>query len=312
MKKSFYTLLIILILFIIALPVKKWIAFGTKAGKMDITLYGKVIDQNGSPVSGVKVDYYIVGAYLAKGSGSGFAITDNQGIFKATGSGSKIFVKNFIAPEIEYKSLTPSLSNIGEKYNRNGILDWDKYTVDTPKTYKVWRNETYENVARGNVSGHINSDGSAYSINFLHPDGWRKAVTKGINDDSILNITCKRDQMETGQDYQNWEYTLSPVGGGIQSTDDQYLNSAPNEGYTPTIIIQRDNQPKNISLYNQKYYFKYTKNSKERFGSLIVHYEPHSHTRDMNFRILNLCKIRIEYRINLEGSNNLAVQPVQY
>ena len=50
-------------------PLQRWVALALTSGIEEIKFYGRVVDQNGRPLSGAKVHYDAPGKFYASGSG---------------------------------------------------------------------------------------------------------------------------------------------------------------------------------------------------------------------------------------------------
>jgi len=104
------------------------------------------------------------------------------------------------------------------------------------------------------------------------------------------------------KDYGDWIFTISSIDGGIQKTNDLYLNKAPDSGYQSSIKIKMDYGSDKYmpSLFNQRFYF-YTQSGKV-YGSMLVNFKPHRKFRG------NECGIEIQYKMNPTGSKNLELK----
>lgn len=281
----------------------RWYYFGFRAAVTDVVFYGKVIDQDDKPVSEARVLYFISGQFMAAGAGSGFTLTDEQGRFRIQGEGAKIVVQTITGSQIDYNTPTPEkvpyLS--GGRNPKLIIEDWDKYTSDDPYVFKAWRVEKYENVKKGYDGYSLLPDGSIYTYDPFDRDRgnrWHDGETDGL-----IRVSCERGEMAHGRDFQDWRITLTPVDGGIQLTDDIYMNIVPDNGYQPALSIEQQLSSPDYqrSVINQRYFF--TAHHGKYYGGLFVHYTPH-------FRN-DQCDIEISYKINLDGSHNLAVKPIE-
>jgi hypothetical protein len=105
------------------------------------------------------------------------------------------------------------------------------------------------------------------------------------------------------EDYGDWSVTISPVnGGGIQETDDLYMNMAPKTGYLPSLTIDRRIGSSSYlpALLNKRYFF--TSNDGQDYGSLYVHYEPFARED------IDGCIIRFSWKLNTTGSRSLEIK----
>ena len=269
-----------------------------------VKFYGKVIDQNGVAVANAKVSYLIVGQFPSAGAGRGFTITDDQGRFYIKGKGNSVTVQAIKHPQINFNPPATErerkLVTLYEGENPGLIIrNWNVYTKNNPYIFKTWMEKKFENVK--GASGYGDSlipDGRVYTYDFLQFRNWRKRVSEGETQ-GHLRVSCERAVMQGLRDYQDWQITLAPVNGGIQATDDIYQNLAPETGYLPSIIVEQklDSSDYQHLILNQRYYF--TTDDGATYGSLVVHYYPHTEKG---------CKAAVAFKMNLEGSRNLAVK----
>lgn len=273
--------------------------------------YGKVIDQNNNPVVHAKIHYLMHGAYLAPGSGLGDVYTDNNGLFHLSGKASTIYLEDIIHPNIHYNppATAENQANIENRLLSEGQNDpisfsaLNKYTEKTPYVFKVWRTDIFENVKSGERFFDINSDGTIYTLDF-NKETSNEIIKKG-NGGGHLRVSCNRPQMKTSRDYKDWKIVITPVNGGIQTTKDSYMDVAPDAGYKKSFIIdmKKDSPNYKTELNNQRYYF-FTNNG-EVYGSLFIHFEPHA-SNSRKGKIVNKCYLDMAFKINLEGTRNLA------
>jgi hypothetical protein len=285
--------------------ISRWYKLGFKTAVTDVMFHGKVIDQYEAPVSGAKVSYIIVGQFLAAGAGKGFALTDEQGRFVIEGEGARVRIEDIIHPQINFNpptSTEKTLLDAGRNSPIN-VSNWEKYTTDNPYLFRAYRVAQYEDVKKGAAGIGMKPDGRIYTFDFTKH--WRSGEqVKEGESYGQLRVSCERAEMEHGRNFQDWRVTLTPVDGGIQMTDNIYMNEAPETGYQPTITVEQridDPEYKNM-IINQRYFF--TAHHSDIYGSLFIHYKPHFRNEK--------CNIRIAYKMNMEGSRNLAVKIKQY
>lgn len=299
-------IIIITVLLIILLLVWRWYYFGFKAAVTDVAFYGKVIDQHERPVSEARISYFIAGQFLAAGAGSGFTLSDEQGYFTIRGEGAAIVIQTITHPLIDYNSPKSESEmksvSFSQRSSQTRIEDWEQYTIHNPYLFKAYRVNKFEDVKSGNVPTAFIPDGRIYTLDVFKKgrlykwNKWQEGETDGI-----LRASCERAAMADGRDYQDWRITLTPVDGGIQVTDDIYMNEAPESGYQSSFIIEQNLSSPDYQNFvnNQKYYI--IANNKKYYGSLYMHYNPHFRNDE--------CVISISYKTNLNGSRNLAVKP---
>jgi hypothetical protein len=285
-------------------------AIGGKVGGMlgmsdstvgSVHFYGRVIDQNGLGVGGARIDVVIGGGgYMAPGTGQNYFMTNEEGYFEVKGKGNGVSILDVKHPDIAdlfVKSRGdvkrrggPDLeatNQYGKKYN------WSSYEdKQNPLEIHVWRVEKFEKVKVGY--------GTAFHPT---PDG---QVSKNSIRGGII-ATCVRDAKVPNVHWRSqigsWSITFKPNEGGIQESNDLYLNEAPLDGYQPELIISMQQGSPNyqVRIYPAKhFYYYFMKDGKRVYGSLEATFDP--------FMYDDECRVPIKYKYSLSGSRNLAVR----
>ena len=287
----------------------RYIEFGTKAGIEKIDFYGKLVDQHGKPVSDAILYYEIAGRYLAGGKGINAVSSDIDGKFEIHSEGVSLILRNIEHPKVMFQYPPPEYAGTHEPRNvsitfygyqqvqgGNAKL-WTDTSSLSPYLIKGWRAEQYENVISGILYGYYKSDGRVYTLNFSG-QSYDKIKNEGLVEGHI-HVSCAREELNDDARDVDWKIVIKPLQGGIQGTDDHYLNQAPMEGYKNSveIIMNKNDQNYERSLVNKRYYF--TAHDQIVYGSLYINYLPHAKN--------DKCGIHItQYKINVEGSQNLA------
>ena len=282
-------------------------ALGGRAGKMlrmaqdmnlPVKMYGRVIDQYGQPVAGAKVQMVISGGgTFAPGTGRTYFVTDDDGLFEVSGKGQGLSIIDvehpqlsavyFKYPGIGRKGKSAGLDAVGKHGKESS---WETYnSPDNPYVIPVWRVEKFEKVivGSGGYSPKPNADSSE-----------RRGIV----------TWCKRETKEPGMHWRDqkgsWSITFNPINGGIQETEDFYLNKAPVDGYQSeiTVSMERGNPDYKVAISKPKnYYYYFTKNEKKVYGSMEVTFEPYYYDDE--------CHVVVKkYKINPSGSRNLATR----
>jgi len=276
---------------------------GGRAGKMlsmaqsrnlTIEMYGKVIDQHGQPVAGAKVHMMVAGGgSFAPGSGPVAVTTDEAGMFRVQAKGQEIAIGSVKHPQLSAVRFSvgqdvagtehlDAVGRFGEKYS------WRTYTTpDHPFVVNVWRVEKFE---------PVDSDSG-----YLEPVANGKPYVR-----AGLEVSCKRDPKEPNTHWRHqkgsWSITFRPIDGGIQETDDIYLNEAPESGYQKelTVSMQRGDPDYKVNIQPARRYY-YTANSGKLYGAFSATFDPYMED--------NTCSVKVSMKRNPNGSRNLAVVP---
>ena len=281
----------------------------------DYGFHGRVIDQYGQPVVNAQVRYEGTHSLFSAGGGLGAVHTDEEGYFKIETDGNSLVLAAIIHPEIEYSYPLRPQKKPGESTNSYAMtrdtigfrktdkegryLDSRKYeSKRSPFVIHAWRLGQYEGAIKGWTKGGFPEDGSVRTLRFSDKYGARQVLKGAV--DGQLRVSCRREPMARVEDYGDWSVTISPVnGGGIQETDDLYMNMAPETGYLPSLTVDRHMGSSTYlpRLLNKRYYF--TSNDGQDYGSLYVHYAPFARTD------IDGCNITFYWKLNTTGSRNL-------
>lgn len=156
--------------------------------------------------------------------------------------------------------------------------------------------EPHQGAVSAKVNARYDADGSEYTQTLL-PMTHRIYPKPGRHPGQFI-ISCTRPHMESLRDYGDWRLSITPIDGGVQKSEDLYMNLAPLDGYQPSIeidMIEGSDDYRN-SIRNQRYYF--VANDSAHYGSIRFDVEPFGdHSREA-------CIIYANYRINPTGSRN--------
>ncbi len=278
-------------------------AIGGRTGKMvsmararnlPIEMYGKVIDQHGHPVAGAEVNLMVAGGgSFAPGSGPVAVTTDAMGMFRVQAKGQEVAIGSVKHPQLSSVKFRvgqdvagiehlDAVGRFGEQYS------WRSYTTsDKPFVINVWRVEKFEKVA-------LNS-------------GYLEPVPGGKPEEHAgVVVTCERETKEPNVHWRHqkgsWSITFRPIDGGIQETDDLYLNEAPESGYQPelTVAMNRGDPDYKVNIQPARRYY-YTAHNGKLYGSFSATFDPYMED--------DTCSIQVAFKYNSNGSRNLAVKP---
>jgi len=285
----------------------------------DYVFYGRVVDQYGKPVAGAQVRYEGTHGYLSKGSGLGYIVTDNNGDFTISANGASLILNAVIHDDIDYSysQITSGNSNNAgiqhpQKYQmkfqkggtQEGYDDALKYNNrENAYIVNAYRREGYKGAFSMTTGFGLDADGAIHTLTLNK--GWSHSANKMIKGElpGHLHLSCTRKQMTGAEDYGDWTFKIEPVDGGIQETNDIFLNKAPESGYQPfySVDMKYGNPEYSPWLLNKRFYF--TSNNSKEFGSLYIQFEPHRLWRDG----AHSCVISVTYKMNTNGDRNLEI-----
>jgi hypothetical protein len=297
---------------------QEYFKLGFESGIHQLDFYGKIVDQHGVPVIGAKLIYELEGKFLAPGKGFGQVTTDEAGRFEIHGEGGALNLYGMRHPKarlfyplpsypitaaVRQSPQNESIRILGHQETKGGEnLLWTDTSLDNPHVFTAWRVEDYEKVQSGRMVTSIISDGRVYTYDFTKKDKWGDVVSSPAEGatDGQLRMNCFHDYIRDPQDEKDWSITITAVDGGIQSTDDYYLNMAPESGYQPTIEMgsERNSSEFTRNMFGQRFYF--TAKNGQIYGGIYLDikgdYKPDE------------CGVSIRlFKINTNASRNLAL-----
>jgi len=185
-----------------------------------VEFYGQIVDQDGHPLSDVKVQAHVrhwnVVTPIAFGAeGRSIPITketDTNGRFEINGeTGDAVTMKSFQKDGYEAE---PTQLNYGSSAGN----------FQYPVIFKMWSTNVHEKLMVGDKSFHIIPDGRTYVI-----DLDKQTISETGKGD--LKIWVKRPKsVVNGQRYE-WSCEMDIINGGLQSSDSYSMFLAPADGY---------------------------------------------------------------------------------
>lgn len=217
---------------------------------MDLYMKGRVVDQNGSPVSGAKLEFYSLRySGYKQAYKEFFPVTDSNGDFVIANHSGLYIGFNDIVPPAGYQYLPEHQAATSfypdtdltqgediEYYDTYPKSHKGRYYYDSKKhivKFKLWKkvHAKQERLVQNDFSGQFDIGGGWYTVNFFslvtHEDFSKVADPNADVDGDIL---FKADFSE---DRKNVILTIAPVQGGVIENADEAL-IAPEAGYMPT------------------------------------------------------------------------------
>lgn len=197
---------------------KRDIRLGIQQANVPINFWGKVIDQNGEALEGVKITYRIQQPRAMWDSNSVVknALTDSKGNFSITGDkGSSFGIKSFEKEGYEKAK--------GQRVSFTYSDNADRYVPDrsNPKTYTL--------IKRDELPGLVPADGRTSLAWDGKPIRYNLRTGK-FGDFGEIQITASRGEIESDNKY-SWTCKIEVVGGGVYESSIENMYLAPEEGY---------------------------------------------------------------------------------
>ncbi|MGS2717280.1 hypothetical protein ACVBE9_03845 [Eionea flava] len=265
---------------------QRYYALGFQSGIEDIRFYGQLIDQHDKPVAGAVVSVDVGGRYLAAGSGQGRVVTGQDGRFSVRGEGGSLSIGPIKHPNLDiYRKFAPDgdieeggayFTSYQHTENGNTLLWTNHSDPSTPYIFKVWR-KTSDNTAKklyqvSNTLISFDCSGGEYTLNLIKSRKIKRKV-KGIGEGQLrVRYSCK--DSDEHRYFDDWAVEIEAIEGGIQETQDLYLNVAPKEGYEPFYRLSMTKGESNYQkIVEKRFYF--TANNNQYYGSLEIRFDPY-------------------------------------
>jgi len=284
---------------------KAYIEEGIKSN-VPLRYYGKVIDQKGMGIEGVKVKVKVTAFNEVFNFGNNTSdqkitllelTTDRQGLFSIANikgqhlgigplkkEGCRMEDKAYITSE--YDPTRPDIFPIPDPKSPVVFHMWK--TVEAEPLIQVALRYTPGGISRGYTIGKI------YTIDLL-----KEKKTEGANAEGDFRIQFKRAAQVKPKEHYEWSLVIEVVNGGIIETDDRFLYLAPESGYKPHYeLVMSSANPNWSSVTNKKFYLR------SREGKVCA-------AIDMEIRVgwEERGTIAITYLANPAGSRNLESDP---
>jgi hypothetical protein len=262
----------------------------SESGIKDIRFNGKVIDQYNNPISNVNIKFTGSRNTYARGSGPGTIQTNDQGEFEINDSkGDMLSIDKLSKQGYQINSgqqFYPGYSSAPQEIEgRPLIKSWADYTQSNPYIFKAWKIERYPKVAQSSSFAGFEPE-IIYTLDFLKKHKLKQDLLEGD-----IKVVFK-------QSGDAWQLELSAIDGGMQITEDMYLNWAPDSGYQEKMVFRGDR--------------------KNRFMNRVLYFTSRNQTVYglMKLGIYGFYRedaaIKIEYVVNLEQGQNLTVKKKTY
>ena len=268
-----------------------------KGANQPISFYGKVVDQDGIPLPGVKVRLNIKHTQEPLPGASRDVIkylnltTDDQGLFGVgNDKGSLLMVESltkagYEAPYVGNRPFwyAPPMANM-------------IYTSDRqkPEIFRMWKLAGAEPLLRKGIGVGIPYDGSTVIFNL---QSGREVKSGGDVKVTLLRTPL---QIKRGQEKYDWTATIEAVDGGVIASSDEFMYRAPESGYESKITITTSAKDAKWSASKSvSFYLK----SRGSYARVTADFTTDYDKPKTGFRITAF--------INPSGSRNLEYDPTQ-
>ena len=253
----------------------------------------KIIDQNGDPVPGVKIEYNVNKSPGFGGPGTYFDQSDAEGTFSVTKTkAARVLLVNFTKPGYVFR---PTQEESGvEAINKKHL-----YTADDPLIVHAWKlgkpAKLLENDGR-NKGVQVPNDGSWTSLYLVSDRRLVKKEGKQPDADLWVSVTARYiDPTARIKRGLAWSMVLDAPNGGLHETDDLFLFEAPQSGYISEFLVNYEPDDKDVRADFHKNFFILLRGSKV-YGRMRFKVFPYGDST---------ASIEVAFALNLEGTRNL-------
>ena len=253
------------------------------ANGKSLDFYGKVIDQNGQPVVGAKVQGYVM-------TEVGFDRTkETPHVTQTDGEG------NFEFLGLHGESLGVGPEKEGYEYIQRGNGNWTedyKASSDNRVIFHMWKNKGAEPMLHTEKDSRLPYDNQTASFNLR---------TGAKSDTGDLRVTLSRtpSQVTRGGPPFDWSVQLAIDSGGLVAINDLYPNLAPDTGYQPLLQFSQSKEDPHWLHNLTKSFYVHLKDG--TYGRITFDIVADSDRPDIHAG----SGISIESFINPSGSRNL-------
>lgn len=250
----------------------------------DIELHGKVQDQHGRPVAGVKIVYDAGGLYLAESSGRGTTTSDERGLFLVKNArGVDLWIDSMTKPGYEFRK---SEGEAGQVVNprRFHSQQWAAYSKSKPAVFVLWHIPQLPAATIGTRNLYMTPGAGLYTGNFLAGD--KMTFEKGAMPGDLRFSFVRNDE--------RWSLRIEAVNGGLQEHDEVYPFLAPSTGYQP--VVEYQFRQLEYSSIHRKLFFR--SRGGTVYGAVMLQISPYFNDEES--------AIRIDYVVNREKGRDLS------
>jgi len=231
---------------------KEAVAMIEKIFDTPIAFYGRVVDQNGDPVSDADVGYTAADKFNSPGS-QYTGKSDAQGFFQITNlKGAALLVG--VGKQGYYPIDGKSSQNFGFGMGADSSRR-PPPTKDNPAIFVLHKmGETVPLILVENRSFPIPRDGTPVIVDLL--------TGKESASGQLQVEAWTSDKPQDGTRFHDWKCRVSVIGGGLIERTDQFDFIAPAEGYEhfDEVAYSRENRPWN-HRFSKEYFVRFADNS---------------------------------------------------
>jgi hypothetical protein len=207
--------------------------------KMPIEFYGKVVDQDGKPLAGARIEYMW---NSTNGTPHRETHSLQDGSFEIKGIFGKILTVNVDHPDYYYGN---------ESHGAFEYADFSDHQFHTPDPnqpviFKLRKEGNTEPLYRWDVNRDSTVDGQVV---------WYDLRSQKTGASGDFGISIRRSNQKSRSQFDTTITIEAAPGGGLQTTEEEFMFEAPAEGYQPMLRLDQKTEPpfSRVSLDVQYY-----------------------------------------------------------
>lgn len=265
------------------------------AKNVPVEFWGKVVDQEDSPIQGVRAKARIRHwgmARLANPDASFFqkeATTGVDGLLHISGDNGDVLTLESLEKD-GYEPEQGALRSFG--YNTSQKVTSNP---DHPVVLRMWKTGTKQALVSADKAFELIPDGRTYTIDLLKGASSQSAEAEGD-----IRVWVKRPrEVALGQKY-DWSCEIQAVNGGLLDEPDVYasMSIAPEDGYNPQYDYGKKeiDRPWSDGIGNKRFYIK--SRGGKVYGRVTIDLYAYYNSKAP-------ARVRINYALNPTGSRYL-------
>ncbi|MEY2512497.1 MAG: hypothetical protein QOE26_3260 [Verrucomicrobiota bacterium] len=248
--------------------------------RMPINFYGRVVDQNGYPVSAAKIEFGWTDL-SASGSSAQTTFSSADGTFSLQGRKGRVLEVD-VSKDGFYKVRSERLKS----FDYAGFWEANYYEADParPVIFSLRRKGPGEILSVGETQPPVSADGTPVRLDLL--DSGRASPTGQIEIAAVTN-TEKYPPRRF-----DWRASITVHDGGLKEHDLEFPFEAPQDGYKPTIeLVMPEGSPDWKRVVEKGYFIRF--GNPPKYGRIYIRFNGAAQ------------KAYLRYTINPTGSRNL-------
>ncbi len=269
-------------------PEKRQQMFDQMIGQKNVPVhfYGKAVDQDGNPLSEVKIMLAVRQWYVQ--SYVGWNAEGKMLRFeRTTGADGKFELRDVKGDAVDIQAIEKQGYQLSPKAERSYGAVTDP---SSPVIFKMWKQGPQKPLVTGQKVFGIIPDGRVYTLDLL-----QGKKVEGDQTDGDLRVRIIRQADAKPRSKYQWSFSVEAIRGGLLQTEDEFMYLAPESGYESKISMELMPSDTNWTSLVKRQLFLRSRAGRV-YGRLQV--EVHAIYNDKS-----ACEVN--YAVNPDGSRNL-------